>query len=279
MNDSTLITQDTTVTAQYEANTYTVKINPNGASGSTKTYTVFYGQKWSVPSCPFSRTGYTFSGYSGGYSAGQSITITGDISINCNWSIKTYQVSINPNGASGSTKYYSVTHGSTWTVPSCPFSRSGYNFSGYSGGYSVGQRVTVTSNININCNWSKIPTVNDLSNPTVSSKGTNKYWVEGYEGSGSSGYFNLTISATISFGMALPSGSSVIVTVDCSSCSKGSYSYTLSSVSGTKIVLNKTVEETNRVVTDLYGWDSYPINKITVRVAFGGSSRSFQVSL
>lgn len=156
MNDSTQITQDTTVTAQYNANTYTVKINPNGASGSTKTYTVSYGQKWSVPSCPFSRTGYTFSGYSGRYSAGQSITITGDISINCNWSIKTYQVSINPNGASGSTKRYSVTHGSTWTVPSCPFTRSGYNFSGYSGGYSVGQRITVTSNISISCQWTKI---------------------------------------------------------------------------------------------------------------------------
>lgn len=155
MDDSTQITQDTTVTAQYNANTYTVKINPNGASGSTKTYTVTYGQKWNVPSCPFSRTGYTFSGYSGGYSAGQSITITGNVSINCNWSIKTYQVSISPNGASGSTKYYSVTYGSTWTVPSCPFTRSGYTFNGYSGGYSVGQRVTVTSNISISCQWTK----------------------------------------------------------------------------------------------------------------------------
>ena len=92
MDDATQITQDTTVTAQYNANTYIVKINPNGASGSTKTYTVTYGQKWSVPSCPFSRTGYTFSGYSGGYSAGQSITITsititGDITINCNWTL------------------------------------------------------------------------------------------------------------------------------------------------------------------------------------------------
>ena len=155
MNDSTQITQDTTVTAQYNANTYTVKINPNGASGSMKTYTVSYGQKWSVPSCPFSRTGYTFSGYSGGYSAGQSVTITGNITINCNWSIRTYQVSISPNGASGSTKYYSVTHGSTWTVPSCPFTRSGYTFNGYSGGYSVGQRVAVTSNISISCQWTK----------------------------------------------------------------------------------------------------------------------------
>lgn len=85
MDDATQITQDTTVTAQYTVNTYTIKINPNGASGSAKTYTVTYGQTWSVPSCPFSRTGYAFSGYSNGYSVGQNITITGDISFSCNW--------------------------------------------------------------------------------------------------------------------------------------------------------------------------------------------------
>ena len=85
MNNSTVLTQNTTVTAQYDVNTYTVTINPNGASGSAKTYTVTYGQKWNIPSCPFSRTGYTFSGYSGGYSVGQNITITGNISFSCNW--------------------------------------------------------------------------------------------------------------------------------------------------------------------------------------------------
>lgn len=208
-----------------------------------------------------------------------SIVLTQNTTVTAQYNVNTYTVRINPNGASGSTKTYTVTYGQRWNVPSCPFSRTGYTFSGYSGGYRVGQSITITGNISISCNWTKIPTVNDLSNPTVSSKGTNKYWVEKYEGSGTSGYFNLTISATISFGMALPSGSSVIVTVDCSSCSKGSYSYTLPSVSGTNIVLNKTVKETNRVVSDSYGWGSYPINKITVKVTFGGSSRSFQVSL
>lgn len=159
MNDSTQITQDTTVTAQYNVNTYTVRINPNGASGSTKTYTVSYGQKWNVPSCPFSRTGYNFTGYSGGYSAGQSITITGNITINCNWSAKTYTVTIYPNGASGSNKTYSVAHGASWTIPSCPFTRSGYNFQNYrlnstsGAAYSAGAKLTINSNTKLYCIW------------------------------------------------------------------------------------------------------------------------------
>lgn len=85
MDNLIVLTQDTTVTAQYIAKTCTVTINPNGASGSAKTYNVTYGSTWVVPSCPFTRSGYNFSGYSGGYSVGQRITVTGDISFSCNW--------------------------------------------------------------------------------------------------------------------------------------------------------------------------------------------------
>lgn len=85
LNDSDTLFDNTTVTAGWNAKTYTVTINPNGASGSSKTYSVSYGQQWQVPSCPFSRTGYNFSGYTGGYSAGQTITITGNIIMSCQW--------------------------------------------------------------------------------------------------------------------------------------------------------------------------------------------------
>lgn len=183
MDNSTVLTQDTTVTAQYNVNTYTVRINPNGASGSTKTYTVSYGQKWSVPSCPFSHTGYTFSGYSGEYSAGQSITITGNITINCNWSIRTYTVYIYPNGASGSTKTYSVNYGATFTVPSCPFSNSSATFRGYRTGsssgtsYSVGNRITVTSNISLYCQWQL-----SISSISLTADTAKSYWNTTYSG-------------------------------------------------------------------------------------------------
>lgn len=165
MDNSTVLTQNITITAQYTPKTYTVTIYPNGASGSNKTYSVSYGTSWSIPSCPFSRSGYNFGGYktssSSGtsYSAGGEVTVTGDLSLYCQWTAVQYTVSIHPNGASGSTKTYIVTYGQKWTVPNCPFSRTGYTFSGYSGGYSVGQSITITGDISINCNWEKQMTI------------------------------------------------------------------------------------------------------------------------
>lgn len=160
LNDSDALFDNTTVTAGWNAKTYTVTINPNGASGSSKTYNVSYGQRWQVPSCPFSRTGYNFNGYSGGYSAGQTITITGNITMSCIWSVKYYTVSIYPNGASGSAKTYRVAYGNSFTFPSCPFTRSGYNFKGYatssSGSASYQAKGTVsniTSNKSYYCVW------------------------------------------------------------------------------------------------------------------------------
>lgn len=160
LNDSDTLFDNTTVTAGWNAKTYTVTINPNGASGSSKIYSVSYGQQWQVPSCPFSRTGYNFSGYSGGYSAGQTITITGNITMNCSWSVRYYTISIYPNGASGSAKTYSVAYGNSFTFPSCPFTRSGYNFKGYatsssgSASYQANNSISnVTSNKSFYCVW------------------------------------------------------------------------------------------------------------------------------
>lgn len=160
LNDSDSLFDNTTVTAGWNAKTYTVTINPNGAGGSSKIYTVSYGQSWQVPSCPFSRTGYNFNGYSGGYSAGQTIPITGNITMNCQWSLRYYTVSIYPNGASGSAKTYSVAYGNSFTFPSCPFTRSGYNFKGYatsssgSASYQANNSVSnVTSNKSFYCVW------------------------------------------------------------------------------------------------------------------------------
>lgn len=189
LNDSDSLFDNTTVTAGWNAKTYTVTINPNGAGGSSKIYSVSYGQRWQVPSCPFSRTGYNFSGYSGGYSAGQTITITGNITMNCSWSVKYYTISINPNGASGSAKTYSVAYGNSFTFPTCPFTRSGYNFKGYatsssgSASYQANNSISnVTSNKSFYCVWEVAKTgaslvfgVNNYDNSTSTAYGSS-YW-------------------------------------------------------------------------------------------------------
>lgn len=169
MDNSTVLTQNITVTAQYTPKTYTVTIYPNGASGSNKTYSVTHGSSFNVPSCPFSRSNYNFTGYktssSSGtsYSAGNRITVTGNVTLYCQWKVSSYIVSIYPNGGSGSIKTYTVSAGSSWSIPSCPFTRSGYNFQNYrlnstSGTvYSAGARLTINSNTRLYCIWIEKP--------------------------------------------------------------------------------------------------------------------------
>lgn len=169
MDDSSQITQNTTCTAQYTAKTYTVTIYPNGASGSNKTYSVAYGSSFSVPSCPFSWSNHSFTGYktssnSGtSYSSGSRITVTGNVTLYCQWRVTAYTVSILPNGGSGSTKTYTVSAGSSWAIPSCPFTRSGYNFQNYrlnstSGtSYSVGAKLIINNNTRLYCMWAEKP--------------------------------------------------------------------------------------------------------------------------
>lgn len=85
------ITQDTAYRAVMELKTYTVTINSGKSSGESKTYTVSHGSSWSFPSCPFSPdSGKAFKDYTlngSTYSAGSSVTVTSNLSINCNWKI------------------------------------------------------------------------------------------------------------------------------------------------------------------------------------------------
>ncbi len=71
--------------------------------------------------------------------------------------LKTYTITIRSGKSSGESKTYTVSHGSSWSFPSCPFSPdSGKAFSNYTlngSTYSAGSSVTITSNLSITCNW------------------------------------------------------------------------------------------------------------------------------
>lgn len=287
MDNSTVLTQDTTVTAQYNVNTYTVKINPNGASGSTKTYTVSYGQKWSVPSCPFSRTGYNFTGYSGGYSAGQSITITGNITINCNWSVRTYTVYIYPNGASGSTKTYSVNYGATFTVPSCPFTHT--TFKGYKTGassgtsYSVGSKITnVTSNIYLYCQWQLSVNNISLSKYKVT---TNEYgWgITGQPGSGGgpSGYLKASgeLDVVVRSNVSLTANNVTVGTIQCIANSSAYNMQATGTISGSNYIKVFGSFSKSNPTGSSSGSGSGKYTSIKVPITAGGSSRTITVVL
>ena len=78
------VTEDKTLTAVWEARTFTVTYVL--LDGKTRTETVDYGQNVTLGEEP--RTGYTFVGWKDGenvYRAGETITVTGDMTLTAEW--------------------------------------------------------------------------------------------------------------------------------------------------------------------------------------------------
>ncbi|WP_400256597.1 InlB B-repeat-containing protein [Candidatus Methanomassiliicoccus intestinalis] len=124
---------------QYEPNKYDVIIDPNGASGDSKTIQATYDDIFTVPTCPFSRTGYTFKNWNtSSNGSGSSYTPESvfkwqrmsDLSLYAQWTANLYTIYFNANGGSISTGSKTVTYDSTYGTLPVP-SRIGYTFSGW----------------------------------------------------------------------------------------------------------------------------------------------------
>lgn len=84
-----------------------------------------------------------------------------DTIITAKMRLKMYTVTIQSGKSNGESKTYSVEAGGIFSFPSCPFSPDSdaefvnYNCNGST--YSVGNKLTITSNVVVNCNWKKKP--------------------------------------------------------------------------------------------------------------------------
>ena len=105
---------DKTYTANWTAVTYTITYNLNGGSANNPT-------SYNIDTTTFTlanptKTGYTFNGWTGsnGSSPQTSVTISkgsqGDKTYTANWTAKTYTITYNCNGGSGSTASSSHTY-------------------------------------------------------------------------------------------------------------------------------------------------------------------------
>ena len=168
------ITQATTITANWTANTYTVTVNGNGATSCTNgTHTRTYGQASLAPGC--NRTGYTLANYSltgtcGGTftaSTGVCSSVTSDITVTANWTINSYSVAYTLNPSAGgaytapATRRQTINYGSP-TPTATVSTNTGYTFvnfsitSGTCGGTftaSTGVCSSVTEALTIQANW------------------------------------------------------------------------------------------------------------------------------
>ena len=178
-----------TLYAVWQANTYTVSFNANGGSGTMSDETFTYGTGQNLSSNAFTRTGYTFAGWStsktataAAYTDGQSVSnlaASGTVTLYAVWTANTYTVKFNANGGSGTMSNETFTYGTAKNLSPNLFEREGYAFAGWctdSGGkgtiYSDAQKVSNLTSTNgatvtLYAQWSP-----DSYTLTVSDNGT-----------------------------------------------------------------------------------------------------------
>ena len=154
------VNENMKLTAVWEARTFTVTYVL--LNGETRAKTVNYGQKVTLGEEP--RTGYTFVGWKDGeemYRAGETITVTGDMTLTAVWKARTFTVTYVL--LNGETRTETVDYGKTVTLGEEP--RTGYTFVGWKDGekmYHAGETITVTGDMTLTAEWKKLPSAENL---------------------------------------------------------------------------------------------------------------------
>ena len=172
---TTMPANNVTYYAQWNAHTYTVNYDANGGTGTTAASSHTYGVAKTLTANGFSRTGYTFLGWSTSASAttatytnGQSVsnltaTNGGTVTLYAVWRINSYTLTYNANGGSVSPGSTVLTYNSSYGTLPTP-TRSGYTFTGWYTAATGGTKVSSSTkmgagNVNIYAQWTKNITV------------------------------------------------------------------------------------------------------------------------
>lgn len=133
---------DATLYAQWTANTYTVRYNANGGTGSTPSSSHSYNTAKNLTANAFTRTGYRFTGWSESADSDvkyddqasvKNLTSTngGTVDLYAQWTAETYTVTLDNQGAAVSgTVEVTVTYDDEIPSINVP-SKTGYTFKGY----------------------------------------------------------------------------------------------------------------------------------------------------
>jgi uncharacterized repeat protein (TIGR02543 family) len=159
-----------TCTVSVSAPTASVTFNANSGSGTVPTaQTVSIGSNITLPNgTGLSRSGYTFGGWNTNtsgtgtaYKAGDSYTVTGNVTLYAKWDTN-YTVTYNVNGGSGTAPTsQTAINGSIITLSNgSGLTRSGYTFGGWNTNtsgtgtaYKAGDSYTVTGNVTLYAKW------------------------------------------------------------------------------------------------------------------------------
>ena len=154
------VTGDMTLTAVWKARSFTVTYVL--LNGETRTETAAYGQNVTLGEEP--RTGYTFVGWKDSekvYHAGETITVTGNMTLTAVWEARTFTVTyVLPDGK---TRTETADYGQNVTLGEEP--RTGYTFVGWKDSekvYHAGETITVTGDMTLTAEWKKLPSAENL---------------------------------------------------------------------------------------------------------------------
>jgi uncharacterized repeat protein (TIGR02543 family) len=165
------VSGNVTLTATWISSTQTITYTSGSGSGSAPSSptSVSYGSTFTTPANTYTRTGYTFAGWSDGtntYLAGatypSSGSVSGNVTLTATWTANTQTITYAAGGGTGSgpTSPLSVSYGSTFTTPANTYTRSGYAFAGWSDGtstYSASATYpssgSVSGNVTLTATW------------------------------------------------------------------------------------------------------------------------------
>lgn len=134
---------DTTLYAQWTANSYQVIFNANGGSGSMDAEEFVYGEEKPLSTNSFTKTGYAFVGWTTGEIAGDVIYTDGAsvsnltteqggiVNLYAVWKPIAYTVVFNSNGAEGSMADQQMTYDKEAALSQIGYTKTGYHFLGW----------------------------------------------------------------------------------------------------------------------------------------------------
>ena len=129
-----------TLTAQWTANTYTVRLDYNDGTGHTQDFSCTYGNSCLISSSIHTRTGYKLTGWKDAagntypvYSALLNLTSTNNdiVTLYAQWEPDTYTVTFDPNNGEGTMENQTLTYNTEQTLTPSTFSRDGWYFTGW----------------------------------------------------------------------------------------------------------------------------------------------------
>ena len=183
----------------FTANTYKIAFNNNGGSGTMDAITCTYDKDCTLTKNTFTKTGYTFAGWSKTsngeiqYTNGsivKNLLTSGSMTLYAKWTANTYTVSYNANGGSGTMNKTTCTYDTDCTLKANTFTKTGYTFASWTKDSTTGTAYTAGSTVK---NLATSGNVNMYAKWNINSY---KVTISTTKMSTSSSSFNLNYNAT-----------------------------------------------------------------------------------